>query len=794
MTDQGASPENRTPKKRRSRKQLIGPLPVLPLRDQVYYPNMVVSLLVGREMSVNAVNCAWDGDRDIILLTQEAPELEDPEPDDLYRVGVVAHITQLLQVPDGTVRIMVDVMRRVFAYELFTEEHAIFARAEVLREIPASGDEVDALIGVALEKFEHIVHTGRQIPPEALMGISSIGDAGRLSFAILGQLSHLPVDVRQHFLDMDSDKERLEGLVLILRKEEINLELQRQIRARVEKEIGDNQREIILREHLKAIQDELKQHDDRSDEMEEYRSRIQSAGMSPEAQEHALRELSRLERTPFGSPEGTVIRTYLDWLLALPWSRSSEDRLDIAEAARVLDEDHYGLEKVKERILEYLAVRRLAGTRMKGPILCFVGPPGVGKTSIGRSIARALGREFVRVSLGGVRDEAEIRGHRRTYVGALPGRIMQGIRRVAVRNPVFMLDEIDKLGMDFRGDPSSALLEALDPEQNSEFSDHYIELPFDLSEVMFITTANVLDTVPPALRDRMEVLQFPGYTELEKLAIARQFLCPKQIRENGLSSSKVRFDDTALVRLIREYTREAGVRNLEREIASLCRKVARSVAEGACKSQTIKGSDLQHYLGSPRYRYGTAGERDEVGAATGLVYTEAGGDVVTVEVSLIPGQEPRLTLTGQLGEVMRESAQTALTCVRERAARLGTDHTFGGLLDVHVHVPAGAVPKDGPSAGITIAAAIASAATGIPVRSDCAMTGEITLRGKVLPVGGVKEKILGAHRAGLRTVILPAENERDLEDVPEAIRKEMRFELVETVDDVLRLALAKAAG
>jgi len=778
--------------RRRAPGNVFGPFPVVPIRDQVYYPHMMVSILVGRERSIRAVEAAWAGSRMVLLLAQLSVAVEEPDPSDLYTVGVLAEVMQILRVPDGTVRMMAESTHRARVLAHSDAGAYLEATARLADDVEAHDVHYEALMRGVRSQFEHVVHAGRQIAPEALVNVANIGDPGHLSFAILSHLGHIPVETRQQLLETDDVRERLEQLLLVLRREADVIEVQRQIRARVEKEIGDNQREIILREQLKAIHEELRERDDRGSEVDEYRAKIRDASMPAGAEERAKKEVERLERMPYGAPEGVVIRNYLDWLIALPWSASSQDTLDVSQAEAVLDEDHHGLMKVKERILEYLAVRQLAGDAMKGPILCFVGPPGVGKTSIGRSIARALSRKFVRVSLGGVRDEAEIRGHRRTYVGALPGRIMQGMRHAEVRNPVFMLDEIDKLGMDFRGDPSSALLEALDPEQNGEFSDHYIEIPFNLREVMFITTANLLDPVPPALRDRMEVITFPGYTEAEKHAIARRFLCPKQTRENGLTEEQVAINDDAIYRVIREYTREAGVRNLEREIAAICRKVARSVASGDRTPRTVSADDLHGLLGHGRHRYGSAAETDEVGVATGLVYTETGGDVVTVEVSLIKGTEPKLTLTGQLGEVMRESAQTALTCVRSRAADLGADPTFSGQLDVHVHVPAGAVPKDGPSAGITIATAIASAATGRAVRCSLAMTGEVTLRGRVLPVGGIKEKVLGAHRAGLRRVIAPADNAQELEEVPEHVRAEMTFETVTNVDEVFALALVPA--
>ncbi len=792
LPDRSPRSRSATPRKRSRRKRSTdgGPIPVLPIRDQVYYPYGMISILVGRERSIRAVEAAWEADRRIALLTQRAVSTDEPKAEDLYAVGIIAEVMQMLRIPDGTLRVIAAGTHRIHAISFADVNEYLTARVCTADDIPADEIEAEGLARGVRTQFDHVVHAGRSIAPEALVSVASITDPSALAYSILAHLSHLPVDVRQELLEIDKVGERLERLLRLLRRESDIIDVQRQIRARVEKEIGDNQREMILREQMKAIQDELRQRDDRSGETDDYRQTIEACGMPLQASERALKEVDRLERTPFGSPEGAVIRSYLDWLIALPWSVSSEDRIVIAEAAAILEEEHHGLQKAKDRILEYLAVRQLARGALKSPILCFTGPPGVGKTSIGKSIAKALGRKFARVSLGGIRDEAEIRGHRRTYVGALPGRIMQGIRHAGVRNPVFMLDEVDKLGMDFRGDPSSALLEALDPEQNGEFSDHYIELPFDLRDVMFIATANLLDPIPPALRDRMEVIPFAGYTEEEKRTIAQRFLWPKQMVENGIANEPFTVDDAATTRMISEYTREAGVRALEREIASVCRKVARAVAEGRPGPSALTVDDVPGYLGRGRYRHEAASERDEVGAATGLVFTEVGGDIVTVEVSLIDGNEPRLTLTGQLGEVMRESAQAALTCIRSRAHSLGIDPTFNGRLDVHVHVPSGGIPKDGPSAGITIATALASAATGRPVSSSVAMTGEVTLRGRILPVGGVREKILGAHRAGIRRIILPAENLRDVDDVPDNVRSEIVCEYVEHLDEALAHALA----
>ena len=762
-------------------------LPLVPVRDQVFFPGIVFPILVGREKSVLALDEALGRNRRMVLLAQKDVGIEDPEPDDLYEVGLLVEIVQVLRVPDGAVRLMLEGIDRVRVKKFVQTEPFIKVQINKLKDVPAEGVEAEALRRSIVSQFEQVVQNGRQIPPEAMMSVLSVSDLGRLCDTIT---YHLPVSVadKQNILETLSVAERLEKLNLLLAKELEILEVHRNIRSRVEKEMGESQKEFILREQLKAIQQELGDRDERANEIEEYKAKIEEAVMPPEVSERAVKELERLEKMPYAAPDGVVIRTYLDWLTSLPWSKKTPDELEIDAAASILDEDHYGLTKVKERVLEFLAVRKLAGT-MKGPILCFVGPPGVGKTSIGKSIARALGRKFIRVSLGGIRDEAEIRGHRRTYVGALPGRIIQGIKQTGFKNPVFMLDEIDKIGVDFRGDPSAALLEALDPEQNNAFSDHYLEVPFDLSDVMFITTANVLDTIPPALRDRMEVIPFPGYTEDEKVEIATRFLVPKQLRDNGLDADRLKFTQSALRKIIREYTREAGVRNLEREIASICRKVAKRVASGYSKSTKVDDSRLVEYLGTRRYHYGMAEEKDEVGAATGLVYTEFGGDIVQIEVGLMKSPEGRLVLTGQLGDVMKESAQAAVTYVRTKARELDIDEEFVHRLDVHIHVPAGAVPKDGPSAGITMATALASALTQRKVRKDVAMTGEITLRGRVLPVGGVKEKLLAAHRAGIRTVILPKENEKDLEELPENVRLDLTIKLVEHADEVLKIAL-----
>ena len=776
-----------------ARRTLPDVLPLVPIRDNVYFPHLVFPLFIGREKSVKALDAAAEGGRILLLAAQRELATEDPGPDDVYDMGIAAEVMQVLKVPDGTVRVMLEGIRRVRLKRFVQTEPFFLVSVEPVPAPSARGVQIEALTRSVTAQFEKLVNDGKNIPPEALINVLSVDDPSRLADSIMPYLN-LRVEQKQHILETLPIRARLEKLGGLLEKEYEILEIQKNIRARVEKEMGSTQREFILREQMKAIQQELGERDERGGEVDEYREKIEAAGMPEAVEERALKELDRFEKTPPPSPESGIIRTYLDWLVGLPWDKATEERLDMDEAEAILHEDHYGLPKVKERILEFLAVRKLAGT-LKGPILCFAGPPGVGKTSLGKSIARALGRKFIRVSLGGVRDEAEIRGHRRTYIGAMPGRILQAIKQSGYKNPVFMLDEIDKIGSDFRGDPSSALLEALDPEQNGEFSDHYLEVPFDLRDVMFICTANLLDPIPPALRDRMEVIHFSGYIEDEKRHIAEGFLVPKQVKDHGLNEELISFEPDALKRLIRDYTREAGVRNLEREIGSLCRKVARKVAGGQTHKTTITDDDLKDYLGGRKYHYGVAEERDEVGAATGLVYTEAGGDTVSIEVSLVktPGAgEGRLTLTGQLGDVMKESAQAALTFVRSRAHALGLPDDAGAGRDIHVHVPAGAVPKDGPSAGVTLATALASALSGRPVRKDLAMTGEITLRGKVLPVGGVKEKVLAAHRAGILRVLLPAENEKDLEDIPADVKEAMTFTLVSYADEVLQHALLPA--
>ncbi len=763
-------------------------LPLLPIREIVHFPGIIFPLFVGREKSVRALDEAMAGSEHILLITQRQMSTEDPEPEDLNDIGIVAEIIQILKVPDGTVRVMLEGKERVRVTEWLETDPCFQVRLERLPLPPTLPLEAEALMRSVMAEFEQIANTAKNIPPEVVVTLLNIEEPGALADHVAWHLPSLRVETKQELLETLDAGERLQKLSVLLSKEFEILQIQKNIRSRVEKEMGDTQREFLLREQMKAIQQELGERDERQSEVDDYRTKAVEARLPETVQERVAKEIDRLEKMPFGVPEGVVIRNYLDTLLALPWSKVSDETLDVDAAEAILDEDHYGLPKVKERILEFLAVRQLAGT-LKGPIICFVGPPGVGKTSLGKSIARALGREFVRVSLGGVRDEAEIRGHRRTYIGALPGRILTGLKQAGTRNPVFVLDEIDKMGADFRGDPSSALLEALDPAQNSEFTDHYLEAPFDLSDVMFITTANLMDPIPPALRDRMEVITFSGYTEDEKVQIGQKFLIPKQIKDHGLTDAHIVIPEDTVRRIIREHTREAGVRGFEREIGALCRKIARRVASGKTELTTVGDAELREMLGPRKNSYGVMEELDEVGAATGLVYTESGGDVIAIEVSPMKGKDGRLILTGQLGDVMKESAQAAMSYVRSRAAMLGLAPDFNEHLEIHVHVPAGAVPKDGPSAGITLATALASALTGRPVRKDLAMTGEITLRGRVLPIGGLKEKVLAAHRAGIRTIILPLENENDLEDLPANIRAEMTFHPVAHADEVLPLAL-----
>ncbi|MFH1086465.1 MAG: endopeptidase La [Chloroflexota bacterium] len=762
-------------------------LAVLPLRDSVIFPGTVMPLLVGRERSMKAVEAAMAKSKRLIAITQRDEEVDEPEPEDLFGAGTEIVIGRRLRMPDGTVSILVQGQRRVHVERFAQVEPYLIAQVSAIDEGEERGLATEALMRAVLALFEKVLHLSRNLPENAYVAAVNAEGPGALADLIASVLD-LSIDERQELLEVANATERLQKISLLLAAELDVLELENQIQSQVQQEIDKSQREYFLREQMRVIQSELGENDPFTQEVNELRTKMEAASLPDEVRVRADKELSRLSSMPAMSPETGVIRTYLDWILALPWTKLTEDNLDIPRAARILDETHYGLPKAKERIIEHIAVYQLAQAKMKNPILCFVGPPGTGKTSLGQSIARSLGREFVRVSLGGVRDEAEIRGHRRTYVGALPGRIIQTMRRAGVKNPVFMLDEIDKLGLDFRGDPASALLEVLDPEQNYAFSDHFMELAFDLSKVMFITTANTLDPVPPALLDRMEVIEFPGYMEDEKLQIARQFLLPRQIEQNGLT--RLRFAESAILGIIREYTHESGVRNLEREIANICRKVARRVAEHKPVPMNITRQSLPRYLGVQRYDYGVAEESDQVGVATGLAWTEAGGDTLSVEVTIMSGKGS-LILTGQLGDIMQESAQAALSYARSRAEALEFGEIDFDKIDVHVHVPEGAVPKDGPSAGITIATALISALTGRAVLHDVTMTGEITLRGRVLPIGCLREKILAAQRAGLKTVLMPRRNRRDLSEVPSRLRKRLNLVFVESMDQVLPLALSQ---
>ena len=766
-------------------------MPVLALRDQVTFPKLVVPLNVGRDKSVRALEAAVavavSGDRYILMMAQRRAEVDDPGPEDLFEVGTVGQAVHVLRLPDGTIRVVVDGLARVRVLEWVKQDPFLEARGEILHEVPLRGSEAEAFKRSIVTELERAASLGsKNVTEEAMEKAREIDEPGHLADFVASLLT-VNVEAKQEIIETLDVKQRLEKIGALLAHELEVLEIEKRIHTRVRHEVEDAQKEFILRERMKAIQQELGERDERMMELDELKEQIQAAKMPKDVEEKSLKELDRLEKMPPASPEVVVVRTYLDWLIALPWSKRTEEKLDIEEAQKVLHEDHYGLKKVKERILEYLAVRKL-NPQMKGPILCFVGPPGTGKTSMGKSIARATGRNFVRISLGGVRDEGEIRGHRRTYVGALPGRIIQGMKTVASHNPVFMMDEVDKIGIDFRGDPAAALLEVLDPEQNNAFSDHYLEVPFDLSEVMFITTANFLDPVPPALKDRMEVIEFPGYIDDEKQKIAKYFLVSKQMKEHGLTQDHIAFSESGVLAIIRNYTWEAGVRNLEREIASICRKVAKNVAQDKTRKVNVTPRSLHGFLGAIRVRYGIAEKHDEVGVATGLGATHVGGDVLSVEVALMKGRGNPI-LTGHLGDVMQESAKAAITYARSRAKSLDVDEDFYRQTDIHIHVPQGMIPKDGPSAGITMATALVSALTKRPVRKDVAMTGEVTLRGRVLAVGAVKEKVLAAHRAGITTVILPSENERDLEEIPPHVRRGLKFEFVEHMDQVLKAAL-----
>ena len=779
-------------------------LPVLPLKNTVIFPMTVVPLLVGKPRSVKLVDEVVLGDRLVALVALRRPNVEDPGPGDLHDMGTVGMIHRFAKAPDGTIHVVVQGIERVRITEYTQAQPYMKARISTAPDVAEESVELEALTRNATELFRQLVSLASYLPEEMVMAIMDTGDARQLAYMIATGLRMDILDA-QEVLEADDVRDKLRKLIVLLTREVEVLEMGKQIQTEAKSEMEKVQREFFLREQLKAIKKELGEESEQEIEINELRDKIEKAGMPEEASKEALRELDRLSKLPTAAAEYSVIRTYLGWLTELPWQVTTEDTLGISHARQVLDEDHYDLEKVKERILEYLAVRKLREERnsepsedeealdhirkeREGVILCFVGPPGVGKTSLGQSIARALGRKFIRQSLGGMRDEAEIRGHRRTYIGAMPGRIIQALRRAGSKNPVFMLDEVDKIGSDFRGDPASALLEVLDPEQNREFRDHYLDVPFDLSQVMFITTGNVLDTIPAPLRDRMEILTLSGYTEEEKVRIAQAYLIPRQIRENGLRSDEIEFTEAAVSRIIRDYTREAGVRNLEREIGSVCRKIATKIAEGKESDGSIDREDVPEHLGKLKYYFDAAERTEMPGVATAVAWTPSGGDILFIEASRMRGSKG-FTLTGQLGDVMKESAQAALTFVRSKAKELGLDPAFFENTDIHLHVPAGAIPKDGPSAGVTMATALASLLTGKRVSSKVGMTGEITLRGQVLPVGGIKEKVLAAHRAGLRTVILPKRNEPDLEEVPEDVRKVMDFILVDRVEQVFEAAL-----
>lgn len=761
-------------------------LPLLPLRGILVFPYMVIHLDVGREKSVQAIEEAMLQDKMIVLAAQKEAQTDDPKPKDIYKIGTVVEVKQLLKLPGGTIRVLVEGMARAEIEEYLEDAPYFKVRLTQFEEDFVKTAEVEALMRNLVGRFEKYVKLSKRVSPETVASVVNLDEPGRLSDIVASHLN-LRIEEKQGILEALDIVSRLERLCAIVAKELEIVDIERKINVRVRKQMEKTQKEYYLREQMKAIQKELGDQEDRAAEGLEYREKIAKAKLPKEAEEKALKEVERLEKMPPMAAEAGVVRTYLDWMLALPWNKGTRDRMDINLAEKILEEDHYGLKKVKERILEYLAIRKLS-KKMKGPIICLVGPPGVGKTSLGRSIARSLDRKFVRFSLGGVRDEAEIRGHRRTYVGAMPGRIIQGMRNVGTKNPVFLLDEVDKMSMDFRGDPSSALLEVLDPEQNNTFSDHYIEVPYDLSHVMFITTANVQHKIPRPLLDRMEVIRIAGYTEEEKLQIAMRHLLPKQIKEHGLTDQMISISENSMRMIIQEYTRESGVRNLEREIANICRKTAKQIVTKKAKRVKVTIQNLSRMLGTPRFRYSVAEKEPQVGIATGLAWTEMGGDTLNIEVTKYKGKG-KLTLTGKLGDVMKESAQAAFSYIRSRAGELGIEASVFEKYDIHVHVPEGAIPKDGPSAGITMALALASALSGRKVRNDLAMTGEITLRGRVLSIGGLKEKVLAAHRAGIKTVLIPQENEKDLEEIPQNIKKQLELLLVENMDEVIKIGL-----
>jgi ATP-dependent Lon protease len=762
-------------------------IPLLPLRDIIVFPHMVVPLYVGRKRSVKALEYAMAHDKDLLLSAQKKAKINDPAAEDIYEMGTMGKIIQLLRLPDSTVKLLVEGKKRAFIKKIETQDDFFMCEVEEIEDTATVSVEKEALMRSVYTAFENYVKLNKKIPPEMLMSVSAIDDPSRLADTIAAHLT-LKLNDKQEILEIVDPTRRLEKLLSLMQAEIEILQVEKRIRARVKKQMEKTQKEYYLNEQLQAIQKELGEKDDQKNELVELEDALKKKKLSKEASEKAFKELKKLKMMSPMSAEATVVRNYIDWIISLPWSEQTADKLDIKAAEDLLDRDHFGLEKAKKRIIEYLAVQKLVD-KLKGPILCLAGPPGVGKTSLARSIAETTGRKFVKMSVGGMRDEAEIRGHRRTYIGAMPGKILQSLKKAGSSNPVFLIDEIDKMSMDFRGDPSSALLEVLDPEQNFAFGDHYMDMDFDLSKVMFVATANSLHNIPRPLLDRMEVIYLSGYTEEEKLNIASKYLIPKQIKENGLKDSNISFQVPGIFEIIRSYTREAGVRNLEREISSVCRKVARDVVEkGPDFEKKISPKVVNDLLGVPKYKHGMAEEKSQIGLVNGLAWTEMGGDLLTIEVSILPGKG-KLTLTGKLGEVMQESAQAAMSYVRSRSKMLGLKDDFYDKIDIHVHAPEGAIPKDGPSAGLAMATALTSALLRIPVRRDVAMTGEITLRGNALPIGGLKEKMLAAHRGAIKTVIIPKENEKDLKDIPKNIIKELVVHMVENADEVLRLAL-----
>jgi ATP-dependent Lon protease len=774
-------------KDNRERGGILMRLPLLPLRDIIVFPHMVVPLFVGRQRSIKALEEAVANNKQVFLTTQRDAKVNDPMAEDMYQVGTVGNVVQLLRLPDGTVKVLVEGKKRGRIVRYLGQTDCFWVEVEEIEESPTRQTELEALMRSVNSTFENYVRLNKKIPPEMIMSAAALDDPARLADTIIAHLG-IKLEDKQVLLETLEPAERLEKVLGHMRSEIEILEVERRIRNRVKKQMEKTQKEYYLNEQMRAIQKELGEKDEFKNEIQELEEKIRQKKMPSEARDKVEKELKKLKMMSPMSAEATVVRNYIDWLLSLPWYEYTEDKLDIQEAERVLEEDHYGLEKVKERILEYLAVQSLVG-QLKGPILCFVGPPGVGKTSLGKSIARSTGRKFVRVSLGGVRDEAEIRGHRRTYIGAMPGKIIQGMKKAGSGNPVFLLDEIDKMSTDFRGDPSSALMEVLDPEQNTAFNDHYLDVDYDLSKILFICTANMLERIPRPLQDRMEIIRIPGYTEWEKLHIAKKYLLKKQREANGLTEHNIDCPDSVLSAIIHSYTRESGVRNLEREIGTLCRKVAIEVVKKDRNARVrVTTKNLAKYLGPARYRVTKAEQEDKVGVVTGLAWTDMGGELLATEVTVLPGKG-KLTVTGKIGEVMQESAHAAMSYVRSRAEELSLDKDFYQKIEAHIHIPEGATPKDGPSAGVTMATALVSALTKIPVRHDVAMTGEITLRGRVLPIGGLKEKILAAHRGGIKRILVPLENKKDLQEIPAMVRKAVQIETVEHMDEVLRKAL-----